>query len=210
MTTIKNVYDKFCIKRFPLPTEAQLADLEKRIGVRFPEDYRQFVLKFNGGYFNEPEITPVGENCPLETLESLFGIGASHETSELGQATDILLFDDNNPPKIVPIGDTGMGGLIILDTAPGEGQGAIYLKKPSATSTTWSTASKPSSPSSKNPPGPKGVYPHRSITSERRPSCLSAWELRPTPPAPTPRAPGSDSPPRRSIPGRSRKSIDQN
>jgi SMI1 / KNR4 family (SUKH-1) len=129
MTTIENAYDRFSLKRFPLPDAAQLAELEKRIGVKFPEDYRRFVLEFNGGYFKCPEITPVGEGCPLETLEILFGIGASHEEAELGRPSRTALFDDNDPPKILPIGRTGMAGLIILDTAPGEGQGAIFLKK---------------------------------------------------------------------------------
>jgi len=129
MTTIDNAYERFSVERFPLPSEAQLAELEKRIGVKFPEDYRRFVLEFNGGYFNEPEITPVGEGCPLDTLEILFGIGASHEEAELATDSDLVLFDDNDPPKILPIGRTGMAGLIILDTAPGEGQGAIFLKK---------------------------------------------------------------------------------
>ena len=129
MTTIENAYDRFSGERFPLPSEVQIAELESRIGVRFPEDYRQFVSEFNGGYFKCPEITPVGEGCPLETLEVLFGIGASHWEAELARPEDIALFDDNDPPKIVPIGSTGMGGLIILDTAPGEGQGAIFLKK---------------------------------------------------------------------------------
>jgi hypothetical protein len=129
MTTIENAYDRFCVERFPLPGEAQLSALEQRLGVVFPDDYRQFILEYNGGYFKCPEITPVGEGCPLETLESLFGIGASHGVAELGRPSDIALFDDNDPPKIVPIGSTGMGGLIILDTAPGEGRGAIFLKK---------------------------------------------------------------------------------
>jgi hypothetical protein len=129
MTTIKNAYDRFAVERFPLPSEAQLADLERQVGVRLPEDYRRFVLEFNGGYFKCPEITPVGEGCPLETLEILFGIGASHEEADLGRPSRTALFDDNDPPKIIPIGCTGMGGLIILDTAPGDGQGAIFLKK---------------------------------------------------------------------------------
>ena len=104
-------------------------EVQSRIGVTFPDDYRRYLLEFNGGYFNGPEITPVGEGCPLEVLEILCGIGASHEEAELGMPSDIALFDDNDPPKIVPIGYTGMGGLIILDTAPGEGQGAVFLKK---------------------------------------------------------------------------------
>ena len=128
MTTINYAYARFCVERFPLPSEAQLAELESRIGVRFPEDYREFILEFNGGYFKCPEITPV-DGCPLETLQILLGIGASHEEAELGLPEDIALFDDNDPPQIVPIGYTGMGGLIILDTAPGDGQGAVFLKK---------------------------------------------------------------------------------
>jgi hypothetical protein len=70
----------------------------------------------------------VGEGCPQDSLAILFGIGASHEEAELGRELHLSLFDDNAPPKIVPIGRTGMAGLIVLDTAPGEGQGAIFLK----------------------------------------------------------------------------------
>lgn len=129
MTTIQSAYDRFAVERFPLPSESELAELESQIGVRFPEDYRQFLLEFNGGYFNEPDITPVGDGCPQDSLEILFGVGASHWEAELARPEEINLFDDNDPPKIIPIGCTSMGGLIILDTAPGEGQGAIFLKK---------------------------------------------------------------------------------
>lgn len=129
MTTIETAYSRFCIERFALPSKAQLAALEEQIAVRFPEDYRQFILEFNGGYFNEPEIMSVGENCPQDTLQILFGICASHPEAELGTPERISLFDHNDPPKIIPIGCTGMAGLIILDTAPGEGQGAIILKQ---------------------------------------------------------------------------------
>ena len=118
-----------CLGTIPYPRRVQVAELEQRIGVRFPDDYRRFLLGFNGGYFKEPEITPVGEGCPLDTLEILFGIGASHWEAELCTTATMGSFDDNSPPKIVPIGRTGMGGLIILDDAPGEGRGSIFLKK---------------------------------------------------------------------------------
>ena len=39
MTSIDHAYDRFARERFPLPTEAQLAELEQRISVTFPEDY---------------------------------------------------------------------------------------------------------------------------------------------------------------------------
>jgi hypothetical protein len=57
------------------------------------------------------------------------GIGACHEEAELGRLSYLCLFDDNDPPKIVPIGCTPMGSWIILDTAPGEGRGAIFFKQ---------------------------------------------------------------------------------
>jgi hypothetical protein len=129
MTAIDDAYRRFARVRFPLPTEDQLADVEQRIGVVFPDDYRRFILEFNGGYFDDPVIRPVEEACPEVILACLSGIGASHEYAELGEPSTLSLFDDNDPPKIVPIGYTIMGGLILLDTAPGEGRGAIYYKQ---------------------------------------------------------------------------------
>ncbi len=128
MTTIEDAYRKFSTKRFPLPSESQLDELEQRIGVTFADDYRRFLLEFNGGYFSEPEIAPVGEGCPPSLLTCLYGIGASHSSAELARPSDLGLFDGNDPPKIVPIGDTPMGSLIVLLTEP-EGRGAIFLKQ---------------------------------------------------------------------------------
>jgi hypothetical protein len=127
-TKIEDAYRRFSTKRFPLPSETQVEELERSIKVTLPDDYRRFLLEFNGGYFNEPEITPVG-GCPQPILLLLSGIGASHWEAELGLPRTMPSFDDNDPPKILPIGDTAMGNLIILDTAPGEGRGEIYYKQ---------------------------------------------------------------------------------
>ena len=129
MNNIDSAYARFSVERPPLPTEQQVAELEQRIGIRLPDAYRQFVLKYNGGYFNSPEITPVGEGCPFDALRILYSIGASHWEGELGRPEGIAIFDDNDPPKIIPIGFTEMGGLIILDTDSGDGNGEIYLKQ---------------------------------------------------------------------------------
>jgi hypothetical protein len=132
MTTIEYAYNRFCLERFPRPNEAQLAELEQRIDVTFPDDFRHFVLEFNGGYFDAPEIIQVDERCPREGLRFLSGIGASHEESELGRQFYLSLFDDNDPPKIVPVGRSCMGGLIILITED-EGRGEIWYKEPFGT-----------------------------------------------------------------------------
>jgi hypothetical protein len=128
MTTIEYAYRRFCTERFPLPSEAQLAELEQRIGVVFPDDYRHYILEFNGGYFSEPEIEQMTGEPPQDGLRCLFGIRASHETAELGRPLHLSLFDDNDPPKFVPVGSTGMGGLIILITEE-EGRGEILYKE---------------------------------------------------------------------------------
>ena len=71
----------------------------------------------------------MGDACPQDTLTYLSGIGATHEYAELGEPSTLVMFEDNDPLKILPIGYTAMGGLIILDTATGEGRGEIYYKQ---------------------------------------------------------------------------------
>lgn len=106
-----------------------MRELEKRLRLVLPDEYREFLVAYNGGYFTEPEIEPVGIDCPQDSLTFLSGIGATHVEAELGGRRTLGLFDDNDPPKILPIGDTAMGGLIILNIGPGVASGSIYLKK---------------------------------------------------------------------------------
>jgi hypothetical protein len=129
MSRIEHAYRRFAIERFPLPSEEQIAAIERRLGVELPDDYREFILKYNGGYFSEPEIRPVVEGCPQDALTCLWGIGASHEEAELGTTASLVLFDDNDPPQILPIGHTALGGLIILVTGMDDDRGTIGLKK---------------------------------------------------------------------------------
>jgi hypothetical protein len=130
MDNIEHAYIRFIKARFPATNEQEVSDLEKRIGVNFPEDYREYLLQFNGGYFNEPIITPVVEGCPQDRLTFMYGIRATRKSAELGQKADLAIFDDNDPPQIVPIGYTLMGGLILLVTYPDpEEFGCVVLKK---------------------------------------------------------------------------------
>lgn len=128
MSTIELAYREYCEERFPLPFEVELIDLERRIGVTLPVDYRQFLLEYNGGFFREPDIIPPVDGCPLDSLTFLSGIGATHPSAELASAQGLALLDDNNPPEVLPIGYTLMGNLILLITHP-EDNGYIVLKK---------------------------------------------------------------------------------
>ena len=131
MSTIEAAYTAYCTERFPPPTEEDVRDLEHRIGASFPGDFCQFVLEYNGGYFVEPEIVPPTRECPVDRLTSIFGIRASHLTAELASRESLAIFSDNDPPEVVPIGDTIMGNLLLLVTHA-EGRGCIVLKRASS------------------------------------------------------------------------------
>ncbi|HVK13439.1 MAG TPA: SMI1/KNR4 family protein, partial [Gemmataceae bacterium] len=118
----------FEVQRFPLPTEQQLVALEDRLKTRLPDDYRRFILNYNGGLFtaSEPVITPQHDGCPVDRLTGLWGIGASYRHAELG--SDVDIFDDNDPPIIVPVGNTLMGNLLYLVNEDAPDRGSICLK----------------------------------------------------------------------------------
>ncbi len=129
MNRIESAYRRFIDKQFlPLPTEAQIAALEGRINVAFPEQYREFLLEYNGGLFTEPVIEPTEPGCPEDQLTYLHGIGATYRWATLANPLDISLFDDNDPPRLIPIGGTPMGNLIVLAMRP-EDRGTIFFKK---------------------------------------------------------------------------------
>ncbi len=128
MTNIQYAYARYASERFPLPTEAQLSALERQIEVQFPPDFREYVLEYNGGKFRNPEISPVGSGCPSEGLHVMYGIDAGVPSVELGTPWHLSLFDGNSPPRIVPIGITGTGSLIILGVEE-DNYGQIFLKQ---------------------------------------------------------------------------------
>ncbi len=128
MSIIDDAYRRFCQERFPLPTEEQVAELERRIGCTLPADYRQFILNYNGGYFREPEIEPTVDACPVDLLTYLHGIGAAHPEAELATKYQMSIFEENDPPEIVPIGETPMGSLILLIVHE-DGYGEICFKE---------------------------------------------------------------------------------
>jgi SMI1-KNR4 cell-wall len=122
------IYGAIPVRRFPLPSEEQVRDLERRLKIPLPGHYRQFILEFNGGCFGPPYpfISPVHDDAPLEHLTTLWGIGADGRYAELGH--DVCNFDDNDPPIILPIGYTERGSLLYLVTEDAPDYGSICVK----------------------------------------------------------------------------------
>lgn len=125
--TVDVVYGKYAIKRNPLPSEADVAALERKLATKFPSDYRDFLLTYNGGRFSDPKFTTKGRPRKKDRLTFLNGIRAAHPSEELASDGDLVLFGDNDPIEILPIGYTIMGNLIFIVLHPDD-FGMIGLK----------------------------------------------------------------------------------
>jgi hypothetical protein len=131
MNNILYAYHSFCEERFPVPTADDVSALENRLGISLPLDYREYLLEYNGGIFTEPRIVPPSEDCPLDRLTVMAGVCTPHEFAELcspGGFTPAI-FDDNDPPQILPIGGTMMGNLLYMNVySEDEERGWIGIK----------------------------------------------------------------------------------
>jgi hypothetical protein len=129
MKEIAFIYNRFVSERFPLPNEKQVIVFERRIASKLPPDFRQYILELNGGFFDDAEIVPDHDECPSSILSDMNGLGSPHPDFELNQPGGWRLFDDNDPPKVIPIGGTPMGDFIMLVTELGENPGTILFKQ---------------------------------------------------------------------------------
>lgn len=139
MNSIKTAYDNYCELRFPATTENAISELESRLEISFPPHYRDYLLEWNGGYFENTSIVPPCTDdedeeayFPSATVEGMFGIGASKAAedtayAELGRDHHIHLWDDNDPIVLLPIGDTSVGAFITLWLGE-DGFGEVALK----------------------------------------------------------------------------------
>ena len=93
-----------------LPSEADLLAFEAGIDVKLPSQYRIFLLRHNGGFF-EDVIVNFGNGLG-DGLAYLSGIGASNSCAELGEDLDV--FED---PAILPIGYTHCGTYLLIGIA---------------------------------------------------------------------------------------------
>lgn len=130
MFTIDDVYNN-CLKTpNPLPNAEQLALLELKIGVALPPDYRSFLIERNGGTFRGL-IIEFGNSGRSDYLIRLHGIDAPSNTCG-DLVKEAILFDDDRPCRLIPIGYTALGVLLLIVTeALGKDKaGQIWLQFP--------------------------------------------------------------------------------
>lgn len=126
---IEGLYQKYCNERFSLPSILEIGTFEGRLGVPLPLHYRDYLLAFNGGCFDDPMVGDDESDWPCFSLSIFYGLGATGKAADLARPTNLNVFSNNHPFQILPIGCTPGGFLILLVTDPdGEDYGDVLLK----------------------------------------------------------------------------------
>ncbi len=107
----------------PRLSESTLQAVEQELGVRLPEDYRKFMLEFNGG-------RPVPEDSfDVQQCDQLSGVerfSPIDESDANGVLATRKIMDGRLPPDTLAIADAPCGDLILL-TINGHDVGSVFF-----------------------------------------------------------------------------------
>lgn len=106
-------------------TEEELWQAENRIGVKLPDEYRQFLLRHNGGH---PE--PYGLNFECEGEEPQLAAVAYFLAIYDGEDENFFdyfeTYKDRIPPELIPIARDPGGSLVLLSVKDAH-KGKVYF-----------------------------------------------------------------------------------
>jgi hypothetical protein len=106
-------------------TTQEITEFEQGRGVRLPQDYKEFLLSFNGGYVDRRnDYFKVG-SWNAFAVEELFGITKSPETSI--STRRFTNFSDHVRAKLLQIGSAS-GEMIFMDLRESAAHGKIYIR----------------------------------------------------------------------------------
>jgi|GEM_PF-1959190 len=102
----------------PVLGETDVIQLEREIGVALPEDYRKFLLEYNGGQFYEFLLVPL----PTQEYDCSWGISrlyrlldsSDKDPRDLGLRQVFRMYQSRIPANTLPIGDDS-SDLLLLD-----------------------------------------------------------------------------------------------
>ncbi|MBP6731692.1 MAG: SMI1/KNR4 family protein [Chitinophagales bacterium] len=97
-------------------TIADIEEFETNFQVKLPANYKELLLKFNGGY--NPNVD--------DTLRTLYSIRYGKHTVEFGIQVN-QIWEDNIPKDYLGIGGTGLGDEITICVKEGDDYGKIFL-----------------------------------------------------------------------------------
>lgn len=106
-------------------TEEHLANLERELGARLPMQYRQFLLKFNGGRPSPDVVDIEGLEGGETDVQVFFGIGRPIESSNL--IWNKKWTSDRIPGRMLPVACDSGGSLFCLSLAGADFGKVIYV-----------------------------------------------------------------------------------
>ncbi|MBC2328034.1 SMI1/KNR4 family protein [Listeria booriae] len=92
-------------------TSVAIEDFEQRYNLKLAEDYKKFLLDFNGGYA-DPNVFKISEEQGKSALNTLYGLGIDDEYDELASVYESL--DGIIPSGFISIADDSGGNQICL------------------------------------------------------------------------------------------------
>ncbi|MBC2100110.1 SMI1/KNR4 family protein [Listeria booriae] len=92
-------------------TSVAIEDFEQRYNLKLAEDYKKFLLDFNGGYA-DPNVFKISEEQGESALNTLYGLGIDDEYDELESVYESL--DGIIPSGFISIADDSGGNQICL------------------------------------------------------------------------------------------------
>lgn len=112
--------------RTPLTLE-KLDEVQQRLQLEFPAEYREFLLKYNGGKPTPNTFTFTDHSGKQsDSLVHYFLAIYGNHIDDLAVEYSDLLSDERILPHLVPIANDPFGNLIVLSVG-GEDQGKVYF-----------------------------------------------------------------------------------
>ncbi len=100
----------------------KIKELEKKCGINFTEEYKEFLGKYNGGSAEPNTIELPNTRILSFSITSFYGI-CEEAINDLFQTLQI--YEGRIPPKCIPIAETEGGNLLCLNLGQ-ERHGCIY------------------------------------------------------------------------------------
>ena len=109
---------------FRLPSVAEIEAAERSLGVTLPDDYKQFLLAYNGGR-PEPNCFSVKDRGDA-LVNMLFGVRDSQTRFDLARELELATELDPLPDGFIAVGNDPGGNSLLLSTA-GSDRGEVYF-----------------------------------------------------------------------------------
>jgi len=114
----------FSLKNTAQASPEEIAELERRIGMSLPDDYKAFLAENNGG-----KCTSGGVFRDAVTREKISRINVMlglREDPNYDIEKKLSIMESRVPPQLLPIAYDSGGNYLLLDTADGR-RGTIYF-----------------------------------------------------------------------------------